>query len=1080
MEKEILLSLAHNANAQIKNEISELNDEIFFLNTKLNINKNNKLSNIVKTRCNKRKEKKSEELNNFFFKYVMFLLSNKSNDNIEDIEETHFYNMIQKSGEKSVEKSVEKSGEKSEEKSEDKSGDEHFLKCMYEKKDELEQILDLIKLNDLENLSNKKSEEIFSNLMLKFKNMENIVENENILNCGGIDKETNELNVSENMIQKLLEYLMENISDTKFKTCDLSTAPSTVSLVETSEKESDFEEFIKYDNNNIQTKISEMYKNGNKNGNIRNSVYYNKKSPSFGSIFLKKDSQNILLNKFNASRKSFSESRQNTNKSLSTNEKKKKKKKKKEKEKKEKKKNDRGGSTHRVNVKLPSLKKQTKKGIINKIGDNKIGDNKIGDNKIGDNKIGDNKIDDNKNLIQINKCENNKNCNNKEKLSLLNKNSPIKSENKNNKNKKMKEDNISLSDSSLSESSLSDSNSIHNLSENEKNEKNVGLKKLCLKINKEGKGKFIVNKKKGINCSKYIYDFEIVYENSETSKLNECEESTNQKGGDRGRGKHIFHLSFLTNGKKVYQVNNLDIENYNIINNLKNINNRQNRKINTSVYQNNKIKERNEKESSESLNSSNKEDEYKNDFSELDVKDVGKINICNKYESKKIEKKYRQRKKLNLKKKENNFEFKETNKIRGLYIHMLDRQNQLEIEKDFYKNEFEKLQEDVKNNTAPINEYLKEEKLKHFEREKLFYKKEKQFIKKKNLLKKKMLELENQLEIAEKKLIMEKEKNEDLFLKIQDEKKEIEKRESVNESKIKNLNSELEKLNKSILLEQKEKDGLLNELNILKNEDIEFGNFRKNILDKINKTNGDIKYLAEILELLTKELEKKNILQNLNQKKIKELEENSQKTENVLRITKDKLLLEKKKKKNLFKEITHLNRKNKDLGKCIKDLMFRQNSEINFKENTMHLTSLSSDYERNKNKKSTLLYDSTSKTNLTINSDSYNNMLHYKIKYNCNSNNDDNDDNNDNNMKKKRKKKKKNSEIGLINNTKREYYPPSDKNDTTISGDSSLFLFNQNSKSKISFNNLIESMDDLSGDSTPVLKHNIVCNFKAR
>ncbi|SCM21083.1 conserved Plasmodium protein, unknown function [Plasmodium berghei] len=1058
MEKEILLSLAHNANAQIKNEITEVNDEIIFLNTKLDINKNSKLSNIVKTRCNKRKQNKSEELNNFFFKYIMFLLSNKSNDNIEG---THFYNMIQKNVEINGKKSGRKNGEGdllNEQSIYNKKRDENFLKHMYEKKNELEQILDLIKLNDLENLSDKQSEEVFSNLMLKL-NMETGVENENILNFEGIDKEMSELNISENMKQNLLKYLIENISDPNIKNCDLSTVPSTVSLIDTSEKESDLEELIKYDNNNNNNndnnnnnnnrrKINELFKNGESSfntpysnkcelygkNNIENSIYYNKKSPSFGSIFLKKDSQNILLNKFNASRKSFNELRQNTNKSFSTNEVLIRKKEKKKNNKK-KKKNNNNNSTNLFDVKLPSLKKQTKEHIINKISDNKS-------------------------LIQINKCENNQNCNNKEKPTLLNKYCPIQLGNKNNKNKfsekndynkKLKED-ISSSDSSLSESK-----SIENLS---KNEKNVGFKKLYLKINKEGKGEFIANKKKGSNCSKYIYDFEIVYENDETLKQNECEENMNEKD----KNKNIFHLSFLTNGKKVYKVNNLDIENYDIINNLKIINHGKNTKINTTRCQNKQIKEIIEKGLSESLNS-NKEDEYKDEFSEFDVKNVGNTNICNKYELKKIERGYRQRKKLYSKKKENNFEFRETNKIRGLYIHMLDRQNQLEIEKEFYKKEFEKLQEDIKNNTAPINEYLKEEKLKHFEIEKIFYKKEKQFIKKKNLLKKKMLEIENQLEIAEKKLIMEKEKNENLFLKIQDEKNEIEKRESVNESKIKNLNSELDKLNKSILLEQKEKDDLLNELNILKHEDIEFGNFRKNILDKINKTNGDIKYLAEILELLTKELEKKNLLQNLNEKKIKELEENSQKTENILRITKGKLLLEKKKKKNLFKEITHLNRKNKELGKCIKDIMFRQNSEINFKENTMHLIGISSDYEQNQNKKSTLLYDSTSKTNVSF--DSYDNMLHYKIQYNCNNNNN-------------LKKKKKNSEIELMNNTKGEYYSLSDKNDTTISGNSSLFLFNPNTKSKISFNNLIESMDDLSEDATPALKHNIVCNFKTR
>ncbi|EUD71979.1 hypothetical protein YYG_02680 [Plasmodium vinckei petteri] len=134
--------------------------------------------------------------------------------------------------------------------------------------------------------------------------------------------------------------------------------------------------------------------------------------------------------------------------------------------------------------------------------------------------------------------------------------------------------------------------------------------------------------------------------------------------------------------------------------------------------------------------------------------------------------------------------------------------------------------------------------------------------------------------------------------------------------------------------------------------------------------------------------------------------------------------------------------------------MLRQNSEINFKENEMNLTGFSSDYEHNQNKKSTLLYDSTSKTNVSLDNDNYNNMLHYKIKYNCNN-------------------KKNNSKNG-------EYYPSSDKDGTIISDNSSLFLFNPNTKNKISYSDLIESMDDLSDVATPALKHNIVCNFKAR
>ncbi|SCN59571.1 conserved Plasmodium protein, unknown function [Plasmodium chabaudi chabaudi] len=1019
MEKEILLSLAHNANAQIKNEITELDDEIIFLNTKLGIDKDNTISNIVKARCNKRKEKKSEELNNFFFKYIMFLLSNKSNDNIGDIDGNHFYNMIKKNAENVGEKVREKNDLLTNQHISNTKRDENFLKCMYEKKDDLEQILELIKLNDLENLSDKKSQDIFSNLMLKLKNMDN-VKNENILNVEDVDKEINELNISENLKQKLLKYLFESINDPNGKTYDLSTAPSTVSLVDTtSEKESDSEWFTKY--NNMGIKLNEFFKNNEptfntsntnrselygKNNNTHN-ISYNRKSPSFGSIFLKKGSHNILLNKFNASRKSFSESRQNGNKSCLTNEALMRKKKKK--------------NVKIFNDQFTSLPNQTTEKTIN--------------------------MSDSESLIKMNKCENNLNYNNKDKSSTLNKEGSTGDGNKNNKNrfskgndknddpKKVNEDMTSSFSSSSSES-----NSIRKFSEDQKT---VGFKKLCLKINEEGKGYFTVSKKKGKNCSKYIYDFEIVYENGEVPKQNECNENMNEKD----EKKNIFHLSFLTNGKKVYKVNNLHMEDLKITNNGKN------GKINIALCQN--------KKGVSTPLDSKKENEDKDNLSESDTQNDGNTNRWNKYEVKRIGSRYRQRKKLYSQKREDSNEFRETNKIRGLYIHMLDRQNQLEVEKEFYKKEYDKLQEDIKNNTAPINEYLKEEKLKHFEREKLFYKKEKQFIKKKNLLKKKMLEIENQLEIVEKKLAMEKEKNENLCLKIQDEKYEIEKRESVNESKIKNLNLELEKLNKSILLEQKEKDDLLNKLNILKDEDIEYGNFRKNVLDKVNKTNSDIKYLAEILEVLTKELEKKNHLQNLNEKKIKELEENSQKTENLLRITKDKLLLEKKKKKNLFKEITHLNKKNKDLGKCIKDLMFRQNSEINFKKNEMNLTGFSSDYEQNQNKKSTLLYDSTSKTNVSLDNDNYNTMLHYKIKYNCN-------------------KKKNNSKNGYLNNSKDEHYPSSDKDGTIVSDNSSLFLFNPNTKNKISYSDLIESMDDLSDVVTPALKHNIVCNFKAR
>ncbi|SBT33797.1 hypothetical protein, conserved [Plasmodium ovale wallikeri] len=997
MAKEILLALAHNASTQLNNEIVELSDDIRYLENELSIKKDKNFHSIVKGRFHARKKERCTELNVFFSKYIMFLMDSRKNET-NSLYESQKGSMDE--GKLMQNLSREKKGDIHLLKDMYLKRDtlkEIFnslrIRSIERMSDEQSQMLFSDLVSKLGNMNGgddvarrdvakrdiaKHSVGNFSKLLKG--NGERIPQEYMLHTENGVREGRKQfLHYLQDIIPPITEQIVgvsvspptapqtvsSNTSSTAPSTAPSaapsaapstapsaasSTAASTVSLIDlNSERESDSEQvnsfplFVNVSDDleevgNVLPKEEERHDkreifNEGENLPLHYSVFekrkspdlpYNTKNESLSKFLLNRkiraNSRYTLVSKFNVGRKFFSNSEQK--------------------------------------LVLPPLRNdkltdgRITEGVTGEVIAKRDEDAFRGEETAecdygGDvNGVGENeRCYANVQAMGIQKVSNNekRSYRTEEKIISLSPNGGSKSvcaKNDTQRSNKKGEtqhrsgsprlhasasDGASYTDSDTASSASSPSEWG---SQESRFEKPLRRKRYVCKINKKGRGSFAV-RKEGDKSSVHVYDFEVIYEDSEMEKCKDtCKTQENKK---------IFHFSFLKRGNKIKGVKNLYITDGEIVKEIHLETERNS--YEQQVQEDGKTLQSNKKE----RNKMGKEWVREMCIMEENIKTLKEENFRRKYELTRVIEDIKNRKKKSSNEiglEIYNMEFVETNRLRGLYIHMIDKQCELEREKNFYKKELKKLQEDVKNNTSPLDEFLKEEKEKFLEKEKLFYKKEKKFLKKQNVLKTKIIKLENELEITKEKLMTEKELNKNLCDKILDNKIIIEKNENekittekVNESKIKSLNCERDKLIENITYEKKENEKLKEELSILK-KDNGFDNFRKVILEKILKTNGDIKYLAEILELLTNELENKICKENENNKKLHELKENFETLITLLNRTKKKLTNEKKRSKKLCQKISYLNEKNENLAECIQILSLQCDKEGNKSEKT--------------------------------------------------------------------------------------------------------------------------------------------------
>ncbi|KAI4839377.1 hypothetical protein MKS88_001927 [Plasmodium brasilianum] len=1006
MTKEILLSLVYNASTQLSNEIAELNDDILFLENELNIRKDKKIYGIGKRRWKGRKKKKYEKLNEFLSKYIMFLLDERKN------EFTSSHNEHKLKKDINIKQLIENMNKTSVnyEQGNISMLNTTMLNEMYQKRNTLKDILKLIQMNSIQNLSDEKSQKLFLDLLNKMKDInksykieedkENKLISSNRINKSKIDMKKSGKDINK-VGKQFVDYLNSTNEEIWGGVEGSSTAPSTTSFVDSnSERMSDSErmsisinarkQFFLNGVGDVMTGIGENEEvkkvgrkgkcdkyDSNSTNEHRNGTKIEKENSSiFDSCTHHESLNNFFLNdklKTTENEHTLSSKDSWIRKSFSNTEK-----------------------------KCPTLlmdnEKFNKQRIFHTLVREKT--------KLNSNIILKSESDENSNnylTTFMNTNENRRSVKCKPKVVI----SPFPpSLNRNNKNvqperinatndKEEKRKNRSSSSSSFSSScSSSDSKGSECASNNPRN--HFGKKRYLFRINKNGIGSFLVNKEEGKSRS-YVYDFELVYDDSDLGTGTDIRggkrrtnEETNGEANREANGEanreangeanreangevnkeavnitskemKIFHFSFLKRGKKICGVNNLYMAKDKVVRLLQFLDGINSNNENVNIFKGGKNDDRQIQ-----YNDIDEEEGKKKKINLLEenIKNLREENFRRKYELTRIIDDIRNKKHFSSNEIGSyNMEFIETNRLRGLYIQLLDKQSQLERDKNFYKNELEKLKEDIKNDRAPIADFLKEEKNKYIEREKIFYKKEKRFLKIKNQLKKKVIELENALELTQDQLSLEKGLNENLHVRIEENRIILEKKESetnntnkMNESKISTLNTEREQLRESIKMEIKEKEKLIEEITMLK-KDQTFENFRKVVLHKITKTNGDIKYLAEILELLTKELEQKIIQENKSSKEVEELQESYQKNVELLNITKTQLGEDKKKIKNLNEQISYLSEKNTNLIESIKYLLLQNSEKGKKKETSTEECFLFSDDER-KRRKEKLTHDS--------------------------------------------------------------------------------------------------------------------------
>ncbi|EUD67964.1 hypothetical protein C922_01576 [Plasmodium inui San Antonio 1] len=934
MTRELLLSLVHNARTQLTNEMVALNDDILFLQNELSLSKNKHCSDLVKRKTDITKEQKLKQLSGFLTKYVMFLLDKREGNAPSGGYYSHV--MSRNDGIASVMEGIDKAETRKENSAAER------LKDLCQKRSALEDMLRLLQISEVEKLSDDKSQDVFSDLMFQLKSsilggtghlfsrMRNSEEGAKFRLGKASDNGGDNNNDDEE------EHDEDNDGDGNAARGDrCSTATSAGAGINSSrELVTDLEEAsgssdVHADGTlrgkrpakspSLDAHISEKGSPLTCKSHTEEKLL--PKSASLTSPFLKKQQKcrgrnnqgDSSMQKFNLMRKCFSNTNGVVTSFLFDRDRK----------------MDEGaadistGSRRNEKSEISILRKfcleESSVHLESKHTNVAVLKEHI---EKGSPKISVKPIPPSINKSGKNVCtRKGGNQSNVEAWEGRHQSGSFDS----------------ISSGCSSSSSSSDASASRGPGR-ERSElgRQMGRKKYLIRINRKGHGSFEV-KKDGANSSNRAYDFEVIYEDTDgvVGRMDAAapEERT---------PKQLVHFSFLRRGGKICGVQKLHIGDSELVRSLHFRSTtkggpRDEVVDGVSPGENQLVprrrKERTTKEARKRIN-----------LLEENLKNLREENFRKKYELTRIIDDMKRRRMKGMVANEGvnseganhhgatsdgeaasyNMEFVETNRLRGLYIHMLDKQSQLERDKNFYKNELEKLQQDIKNGEAPLADFLREEKEKFIQREKEFYKKEKKFLLVKNQLRKKVTNLKNELEIAEVKLNKEREVNKGLKSTITEnlsviEKKDSERRNSEleNESKMKMLNIELQELMDTVVIEKKERNKLQEEICLIR-KDMAFDNFKKVVLEKITRTNCDIKYLAEILELLTKELEKRISKESSNEKHVRELKEECKKKEQLLTSAQDKIKQDKRKMKKMREEIAYLHEKNRKLVDSVK------------------------------------------------------------------------------------------------------------------------------------------------------------------
>lgn len=496
-------------------------------------------------------------------------------------------------------------------------------------------------------------------------------------------------------------------------------------------------------------------------------------------------------------------------------------------------------------------------------------------------------------------------------------------------NKEIEQDINSSNSDNFSDSSDSSYNS-----DEENVDKSLGYKKYTITINKNGEGIILLNEING-STPKFIHDFEINYQSESDENSNMGDFSANTST-NKSKNKKIFQFSFLKNGTKIDSVRKLYLSK-----------NSQLRKLKFYDKHLDDVESYSDNSGTTGLNSSKKVSFEKNRTNENAAlrKELSMIiNDINNNRLKHLDDGFY------------NTESVEINKLRGIYLHMLENQRGLEKEVNFYKNELDTLNKNLhvilnKNNSNNITEPL------DFQKVEILYKaleekftkntqakpcressQESHSLNEKNL-EKQIIELKRELTIRNEEL--QKEKETVISLKTASEtdkiaiakvKSELKNNEKTKEE-LKALSQMCDKLMASVDEERKESQRLsnevstylrtindmTNELNALKG-DKSFDNFKKSVLLKVNNTNGEMKILTDRIETLTEELEIKINNENILNEKIKKLKEKYSDNKKSLSFSNKKLKQNAILMKNMREEIDYLNEKIENLIEAVKYL----------------------------------------------------------------------------------------------------------------------------------------------------------------
>ncbi|GAB65715.1 hypothetical protein PCYB_072170, partial [Plasmodium cynomolgi strain B] len=157
MTKELLLSLVHNASTQLTNEMVALNDDILFLQNELSVSKNKYCSDL-----------NLKQLSAFLTKYVMLLLDKREGNAPSGCYYSHV--MSRNDGIASLMEGMDKADTSKEYSTAER------LKDLCQKRSALEDMLRLLQMSEVEKLSDDKSQEVFSDLMLQLKRVSDLEE----------------------------------------------------------------------------------------------------------------------------------------------------------------------------------------------------------------------------------------------------------------------------------------------------------------------------------------------------------------------------------------------------------------------------------------------------------------------------------------------------------------------------------------------------------------------------------------------------------------------------------------------------------------------------------------------------------------------------------------------------------------------------------------------------------------------------------------------------------------------------------------------------------------------------------------